>query len=121
MVSQEYVTGDVISLPGVVTNSGGAYNLSTSTFTCPTAGHYYIYFNLYIEMSATYDDCEIELTMDDSRIVEVRHRDKCCDDKHFGRGSCTFGSFQVAQTLDVMYLIHVIDVVFLIFDTSHFD
>ena len=78
--------GDVISLPGVVTNAGGAYNPDTSTFTCPTTAYYYIYFNLYVVMDdPSYGDCYIDITMDDSMIVRVRHRDKCCDDKQFGR------------------------------------
>ena len=42
--------GDVIALPGVVTNAGGAYNPDTSTFTCPITAFYYIYFNLYVYM-----------------------------------------------------------------------
>ena len=78
--------GDVISLPGVVTNAGGAYNPDTSTFTCPTTAYYYIYFSLNILMrDYDYYECHIEITMDDSMIVEVRRRDKCSDDKHFDR------------------------------------
>ena len=70
----------------MVTNAGGAYNPDTSTFTCPTTAYYYIYFSLYVLMrDDDYYDCHIDLTMDDSVIAEVRHRDKCSDDKHLGR------------------------------------
>ena len=83
--SQYLASGDVISLPGVVTNAGGAYNPDTSTFTCPTTAYYYIYFSLYVQMNYPDYDCHIDITIDDSMIVEVRHRDKCSDDKHLGR------------------------------------
>ena len=79
-------SGDVIALPGVVTNAGGAYNPDTSTFTCPTSAYYYIYFSLYVLMrDYDYNACHIDITMDDSRIVEVRHRDKYYDGKQFFR------------------------------------
>ena len=83
--TQEPASGDVIELRGVVTNAGGAYNPINSTFTCPTTAYYYIYFSLNLAVTGYYYDCHIDITMDDSMIVEVRHRDKCCDDKHFGR------------------------------------
>ena len=69
--SQTPAIGDVIELPGVVTNAGGAYNPSTSTFTCPTTAYYYICFNLYLNNN--YRDCHIDITMDDSMIAMVRH------------------------------------------------
>ena len=79
-------SGDVIALPGVVTNAGGAYNPDTSTFTCPTTAYYYIYFSLYLEIGYSYnDDCDIDITMDGGMVVEVRRRDRSSDDKHFGR------------------------------------
>ena len=75
--------GDVVQFLGVVTNAGGAYNPDTYTFTCPTTAYYYIYFSLFVYMNdPSYDACRIDITMDDSMIVEVRHRDKCCEDKH---------------------------------------
>ena len=40
--NQAPASGDVIALPGVVTNAGGAYNADTSTFTCPASAYYYI-------------------------------------------------------------------------------
>ena len=84
--SQTPAIGEVIEFPGVVTNAGGAYNPDTSTFTCPTTAYYYIYFSLYIYLyNPDYYNCHIDITMDDVMIVEVRHRYKCCDDKHFGR------------------------------------
>ena len=84
--SQTPAIGEVIEFPGVVTNAGGAYNPDTSTFTCPTTAYYYIYFNLYVVMDdPSYGDCYIDITMDDSMIVRVRHRDKCSEDKHLGR------------------------------------
>ena len=85
-------SGTVISLPGVVTNAGGAYNPDTSTFTCPTTAYYYIYFSLNLAVTGLYYDCHIDITMDDSMIVEVRHRDKCCDDKK-PLWSCALSSF----------------------------
>ena len=70
----------------MVTNAGGAYNPYTSTFTCPTTAYYYIYFSLCLLMrDYDYNACHITVTMDDSMIVEVRHRGKCCDGKQFFR------------------------------------
>ena len=71
-------------MPGVVTNAGGAYNPDTSTFTCPATAYYYIYFSLCLLMrDYDYNACHITVTMDDSMIVEVRHRDKYYDGKQF--------------------------------------
>ena len=84
--SQQPASGDIIEVYKVVTNAGGAYNSDTSTFTCPTTAYYYIYFNLCVYRDdPNYDDCHIGITVDNSMIVEVRHRDKCCDDKQIGR------------------------------------
>ena len=72
---QSPANGDVIELPGVETNAGGAYNPNTSTFTCPTTAYYYIYFSLCLRVRySDNDDCNIDITMDDSRIVRVRYR-----------------------------------------------
>ena len=85
--SQTPASGDVIALPGVVTNAGDAYNPDNSTFTCPTTAYYYIYVSLTVRMRDTdYYYCHIDITMDDLRIVEVRQRDKCSDDEHFVSG-----------------------------------
>ena len=76
--NQTPANGDVVQFLGVVTNAGGAYNPDTYTFTCPTTAYYYIYFSLFVYMNdPSYDACRIDITMDDSMIVEVRHRDKC--------------------------------------------
>ena len=81
--------GDIIELNGVVTNAGGAYNPDTSTFTCPTTAYYYIYFSLYVYLyDSTHKNCRIDVTMDDSMIVEVRHGDKYYEDKHIGCARC---------------------------------
>ena len=79
IIYQSPAIGDIILLPNVVTNAGGAYNPITSTFTCPTTAYYYIYFSMYLRLDSIYYDCHIGIMMDDSMIVEVRH------DKHFGR------------------------------------
>ena len=72
--------GDIIELNGVVTNAGGAYNPDTSTFTCPTTAYYYIYFSLYVYLyDSTHKNCRIDVTMDDSMIVEVRHLGYCSE------------------------------------------
>ena len=69
-------SGDVIALAGVLTNAGGAYNAGTSTFTCPTAAYYYIYYNLYLAMGYNgRRDCHVDIMMGGVMIVEVRYFD----------------------------------------------
>ena len=79
-IEQTPASGDVIALPGVVTNAGGAYNPDTSTFTCPTTAYYYIYFSLHVIAGYVgYDDCHIDITLDDAMVFEVRQRDESTD------------------------------------------
>ena len=109
---QTPAANETILLPGVVTDAGGAYNPDTSTFTCPTTAYYYIYFSLYLSLTATYDDCHIDISMNDVQVVEVRHRSDCSDDKHLVMNV----RFVLAlHTLDIMGLVFIIYVAFQFF------
>ena len=67
--------GDVITFPSTSLNAGGVYNTTTSTFTCPTTGFYYIYFNVRLviedDSSSDHDDCYIGIRKDGRRMVTV--------------------------------------------------
>ena len=83
--SHKPVDGDVIELPGVVTNVGGAYSPDTFIFTCPTTAYYYIYFSLYIYLNdPNYERCHVAIIMDEEVVVEVRYCDKnnTCQEFH---------------------------------------
>ena len=66
--SQEPEDGDTVSFPYLYVNAGGGYNTTTSIFTCPTTGFYYIYFNVRVRLE---NDCLVSLRMDDSVIASV--------------------------------------------------
>ena len=51
-------------------NIGDAYNISTSTFTCPVQGLYYVYFNLNILLEVN-TGCYIAIMLNGDRVAEV--------------------------------------------------
>ena len=73
--SQEPNEGDLVMFSSTHVNAGGGYDTSTSIFTCPTTGFYYIYFSLssYIyDYSFVYEnDCLVGIRMDGNIMVTV--------------------------------------------------
>ena len=73
--SQEPNEGDLITFSSTHVNGGGGYDPSTSIFTCPTTGFYYIYFSLssYIyDYNFVYEnDCLVGIRMDGNIMVTV--------------------------------------------------
>ena len=72
---QDPDAGDVITFPNIYVNAGEGYDTTTSTFTCPTTGFYYIYFNVRVDMADTVDgsrdQCLINIRMDGSIMATV--------------------------------------------------
>ena len=72
--SQEPDRGERLLFPGVLTNAGGAYDSSTSSFTCPVTAHYYFYYSLWILVDDSYyNHCYIDVIMDGAHVITVSH------------------------------------------------
>ena len=56
---------------GAAINTGYAYNTSTSTFTCPAQGLYFVYFNLNM-MVEDFHGCDVDIMLNGERLAGVR-------------------------------------------------
>ena len=65
--------GDIIQLPGVETNVGGGYDSSTSVFTCPMSGYYYIFSNIRINADDGYAPCFAGIRKDGTLMATVSY------------------------------------------------
>ena len=65
--------GDIIPFDGVETNVGGGYDSSTSVFTCPQSGYYYIYFHVRINLVDGQGACLVGIRRNGDLIATVRN------------------------------------------------
>ena len=64
--NQEPDISDLVLFERVLVNTGGGYDESTSIFTCPTTGFYYVYYNLFLRLDHTdYYQCDVQIRMGD--------------------------------------------------------
>ena len=62
-----------------LTNVGGGYDVSSSTFTCPESGTYHVYFNVRLWMdSGHHNECSIAIMLDGEIIAMVISHDIFC-------------------------------------------
>ena len=86
---QEPDFGERVMFTGVTTNSGGAYNRTSSVFTCPSSGFYYVYFHLGLTIDDDgYDYCFMEIVLDGRRVatVSLHHVYRQCHASHMKYG-----------------------------------
>ena len=68
----KYTSGEQVLFQSAPINIGGGYNTSTSTFTCPAQGLYYVYINLNLMPDMANDEkCYIGLKLNDVKITQV--------------------------------------------------
>ena len=81
--SQNLDEGDVVTFPYTHVNAGGGYNTNISTFTCPTTGFYYMYFNFRVRIQddTLRDQCMVGIRMDGSIMVTVSPETQLALDK----------------------------------------
>ena len=64
--------GDTVVFDGILTNAGGAYSAETHTFTCPVAGYYFLYINVYALLdSGSRDYCNFDIMVEGVRMAMV--------------------------------------------------
>ena len=66
---KELKRGDPLLFPGVLTNAGGAYDSSTSSFTCPVTAHYYVYYSLLLVRQGRDEHCSLVVMRDAARVA----------------------------------------------------
>ena len=74
--SQDANHDEIIRFPSTYVNAGDGYDTTTSIFTCPTTGFYYIYFSVNVATedngSGARDHCIIGIRKDGNMVIWVR-------------------------------------------------